>query len=101
MAEEKRCFVPNCECTNGVNFPTEEDLRQKWLEGLNLVDKKPGVDDFVCLGHFAAADLNSDYVLGKYGGYSSFVCVWCRWLFLFVIIVVLLLCIGNGKERRK
>lgn len=84
MADEKRCFVPNCECTNGVNFPTAADLRRKWLSGLNLADTEPGADDFVCLGHFDAKDLNDDYVPGKYGGYSSFVClvvgvIGCDW----------------------
>lgn len=85
MAEaqpEKRCFVPNCECTNGVSFPTEDDTREKWLDGLNLKDMEPCDGDFVCLGHFNEKDLNDEYVPGKYGGYRSFVC----WVKMAVVV---------------
>lgn len=62
---EKRCFVPNCECTNGVNFPKDNDLRKIWLDGLNLKDTVPNDDDFICLGHFDSKDLNDEYVPGN------------------------------------
>lgn len=66
MNEQARgCFVPNCECTNGVAFPKDMETKQQWLEGLNLKDAQPKDDDFVCLGHFEPRDLDVETVPGR------------------------------------
>ncbi|KAL3274269.1 hypothetical protein HHI36_015678 [Cryptolaemus montrouzieri] len=47
-----RCFVPNCENTIGVPFPEDFELKNIWLESLQVTDGTPDSSSFVCFDHF-------------------------------------------------
>uniref|UniRef100_A0A1Y1JWE8 Uncharacterized protein n=1 Tax=Photinus pyralis TaxID=7054 RepID=A0A1Y1JWE8_PHOPY len=55
-----RCIVPKCKNTAGVPFPKDLEVREKWLEGLELNNSTIKQSSFVCLSHFAPADLRDD-----------------------------------------
>lgn len=51
-----KCFVPNCYNSDGAPFPKDQNLRQLWLEGLNLKYANLKQDSFVCFKHFKDND---------------------------------------------
>ncbi|XP_044758768.1 uncharacterized protein LOC123316650 [Coccinella septempunctata] len=52
-----RCFVPNCENTQGVPFPEDQELKNIWLKSLHIEDVLPDDGSFVCLDHFEKDDI--------------------------------------------
>lgn len=55
-----KCIVSNCKSKRGVPFPKDPEIKEKWLDGLQLDndDVKPG--SIVCFLHFDPADLRDD-----------------------------------------
>ncbi|KAK5641797.1 hypothetical protein RI129_010344 [Pyrocoelia pectoralis] len=55
-----KCIVPNCKSTAGVPFPKDYELKEKWLEALQLQNSLVKQGSFVCFVHFSPSDLRDD-----------------------------------------
>ncbi|KAI4455840.1 hypothetical protein MML48_8g00009394 [Holotrichia oblita] len=58
--DDQEKTIKNCTNTNGVTFPTDVEVRSKWIACLGI-EKYPSETSIVCLDHFRNSDLDDSY----------------------------------------
>jgi hypothetical protein len=60
MAFNRYCNVPKCSGYNGLQFPKDKELREKWCstikKAFNLTKYNPLINSYVCKTHFKETD---------------------------------------------